>query len=230
MNNLHIIENGIESNEVTKKIINSYNEFVIRTYCKVRFRIIPSRFLNEILQYIPNDGKILDLGCGFGLFLLYFAYQKPYSHFLGIDLNPKRIELARKSASDLGLHNIEFICKDIRDIDLHTCDFDVITAIDVFHHIPVEDGNRLLSLLSEKILKSNGIFIMKDVTTRPRYMLYFTYLLDWIMNPKDHFYYRDESKWKEALKKYGFRSTETHYLWDILPYPHILNVSRLANP
>ena len=38
------------------------------------------RFLEEIEQYLPDHGTILDLGCGFGLFSLYIAarmYQDP---------------------------------------------------------------------------------------------------------------------------------------------------------
>jgi predicted RNA methylase len=46
---------------------------IIRLYCFVRFKIIHLRFLEEIEQYLPNEGDILDLGCGFGLFALYIA-------------------------------------------------------------------------------------------------------------------------------------------------------------
>ena len=34
-------------------------------------------FLDEIGQYLPRGGRILDFGCGFGLFSLYFALRSP---------------------------------------------------------------------------------------------------------------------------------------------------------
>ncbi|NIN01129.1 MAG: hypothetical protein GTO24_24465 [candidate division Zixibacteria bacterium] len=67
---------------------------------------------------------------------------------------------------------------------------------------------------------------MKDVTTRPRPMLYFTFILDLLMNPSDAFYYRSVEKWVEMLRLTGFDLVEKHFLWDVLPYPHILLISR----
>ena len=74
------------------------------------------------------------------------------------------------------------------------------------------------------------MFVMKDVTTWPRPMLYFTFLLDLLMNPRDSFYYRSADAWIDLLAKLGFTSVEKHYLRDLLPYPHILLIARKREP
>ena len=55
---------------IKKRIIGSYRNLIIRTYCYIRFLIMNMRILEEIEQYLPKTGRVLDVGCGFGLFSL----------------------------------------------------------------------------------------------------------------------------------------------------------------
>jgi len=225
---LNLVERERKSNEhdIVKQIISSYSNLIIRLYSTVRFRVIPLRFLNELSQYIPEEGQVLDLGCGFGLFTLYFAALRPKTQFLGVDFSRSRIAMAHRSSRTLGLKNATFICSDIRNFDATGTRFNAVITLDLMHHLPVEDGNKVIEAIQSDWLSSDGLFIMKDVTTWPRLMLYFTFALDFIMNPRDSFYYRSAGTWINELTRLGFAGVERHYLWDILPYPHILLVAR----
>ncbi|MBI3741774.1 MAG: class I SAM-dependent methyltransferase [Chloroflexi bacterium] len=171
-------------------------------------------------QYLPEDGVILDLGCGFGLFALYMAARKPRARVIGLDINSRRLNIARAAAQKLQITNVEF-----RQHDLNQWRPDTAIAgayaLDVFHHIAVESGNRLLNDLFAR-LKSGGRFLLKDIDTRPRVMLWFTYWLDVLMSPRDQFHYRSAAAWQTQLRASGFAPIYLHYLWDVLPYPHIL--------
>src|ERR1051325_1055597 len=79
-------------------VIESYESLVVRAYCHARFRIINRRFLGEILQLLPQRGSVLELGCGFGLFSLYFARELPGVDITGVDINAGRIASARSAA------------------------------------------------------------------------------------------------------------------------------------
>ena len=173
---------------------------------------------------------MLDLGCGFGLFTLYFAALNPASQFVGVDVSRSRIALAIGSARKLGIRNTEFICSDVREVELGESTFDTITTLDLMHHLPIQEGNTIIKKVQSTWLSPHGMFVMKDVTTWPRPMLYFTFLLDLLMNPRDSFYYRSADAWIDCLTKFGFASVEKHYLWDLLPYPHILLVARKREP
>ena len=225
-----IIENGQDNQNAKRKlraqIIAAYSG-IIRAYAFVRFKIIHLRFLEEIEQYLPNAGTILDLGCGFGLFSLYMAACKPNARVIGLDVNARRLQIARDAAAKLGIHNASFVQQDLRDWRPDQTIAGAY-ALDIFHHLPVENGNRLLNDLFAH-LEPGGRFLLKDIDTLPRAMLWFTYLLDALMSPRDDFHYRSAGAWQRQLAASGFAPIYMHYLWDILPYPHILLICDKPN-
>ncbi|MDE3089990.1 MAG: class I SAM-dependent methyltransferase [Chloroflexota bacterium] len=220
---LSIIENEHDNDKPKRdfaaRIISAYSG-ILKLYAVVRFRIIHLRFLEEIEQYLPPDGEILDLGCGFGLFAMYMALCKPDARVIGLDINARRLQLARDAAATLGIRNVFFQQQDLRDWRPDQT-IGAAYALDVFHHIPTDNGNRLLCDLFAH-LAPGGRFLLKDIDTTPRAMLWFTYLLDALMSPRDTFQYRSAGAWQRQLIASGFAPIHLHYLWDILPYPHIL--------
>lgn len=225
---LNIVEDPPYKSRVKKrKIIKTLDNLIIKLYCFIRFLIIPLRIIESIGQFVPEDGWVLDLGCGFGFFTLFYCINHPNTHFIGIDLSKARIAIAKKSAQRLGITNVEFIQGDARtEIYKLRGIFNLIFSVDLFHHISIEDGNKLANYLHHHLLEEKGVWVIKDVTTRPRSFLYFTFLLDWMMNPFDSFYYRNLSVWKALSANIGYTTVETYEVWDIFPYPHFLLVAR----
>src|SRR5262245_26640777 len=84
-------------------VIRAYDSAIVRTYCTIRFVIMNMRILDEVGQYIPERGDVLDAGCGFGLFSLYFAELGPERRFLSLDLSEPRIASAMRAARRLGI-------------------------------------------------------------------------------------------------------------------------------
>lgn len=220
---LTVIENEHDNDKSKRafaaRIISAYSG-LIKVYAFVRFKIIHIRFLEEIEQYLPDRGEILDLGCGFGLFAMYMALSKPNARVIGLDINVNRLQTARDAAAKLGIRNVSFQQQDLRDWRPDQT-LAGAYALDVFHHIPPASGDRLLCDLFTHI-EPGGRFLLKDIDTTPRGMLGFTYLLDALMSPHDDFHYRSAGAWQRQLSASGFTPIYLHYLWDILPYPHIL--------
>ena len=123
------------TNDQIGEIIRVYDTGIIRAYCWARFKIMHLRFLEEIGQYFPLSGNILDIGCGFGLFSLYYAKKFPQLTISGIDINPKRITIAQRASHKLHLHNVNYrVC----DVTSFACDqsLDCVYMLDIIHHIP----------------------------------------------------------------------------------------------
>jgi len=80
-------------------IVRHQPDAIVRAYSRVRFLILRQSFLDAIGQYFPDRGEILDMGCGFGLFSLYYAIMGPRRRITGVDLNPRRIDMARRCAA-----------------------------------------------------------------------------------------------------------------------------------
>ncbi len=207
--------------ELMKKIIRNYSSSIIKAYSFVRFTIIKPDLLDQISDLMPHDGDFLDLGCGFGLFPVYYGLKNRERHITGIDKNKNRIIEARAVAKKFNLHNLKFINKDLMD-GLFPGTYDVIYTFDLLHHIPNKVSENLMKHIYNS-LKKGGTLIIKDVTVEPRWKFWFTYILDKIMTMNDPLYYQHHKEVATFLENIGFK-VEVKKINDILPYPHILFV------
>jgi cyclopropane fatty-acyl-phospholipid synthase-like methyltransferase len=209
-------------NATIRSIIAAYDDPVVRAYCWVRFGILRQRFLDEIGQYLPPAGAILDIGCGFGLFSLYYAATGPRRYLRGLDLDARRIGLARRAAARLGLANVEYTAGDARDFK---GDGEVAAAymLDIVHHVPPDAVPPLLTSL-RRSLPRGGRLLVKDVDTRPAPKRWFTWALDRAMDPRAPVRYWSADELTGALEHAGFE-VRRHLMVDVLPYPHILYIA-----
>jgi cyclopropane fatty-acyl-phospholipid synthase-like methyltransferase len=202
-------------------VIRAYDDWIVRGYCWGRFWILRQRFLDEIGQYLPERGRVLDLGCGFGLFSLYYASIRPGLRLEGFDRNARRIDMARAAARKLGLANVRYEAGDVMDFRGVEA-FDAAYMLDIVHHIPEEAVRPLLEQVA-KILPAGGRLLIKDVDRRPAYKRWFTHALDKVMDPGTPVRYWDAEALTQLLGEVGF-TVHRHLMVDFLPYPHILYI------
>jgi 2-polyprenyl-3-methyl-5-hydroxy-6-metoxy-1,4-benzoquinol methylase len=191
-----------------------------RVYSRIRFSILRPKLLSVMDLLLPDAGRILDVGCGFGLFAAYFGQTHPRREIIGIDPNTRRIATAERVARSVELKNHRFIAGDVRDANLQG-PFDAVYMLDVMHHIPADAQRGVLERLHD-MLVPGGVLLMKDITTEPHYQLVFTELLDRVMvGWNEPLAYRHHHAWGELLNDIGFR-TRMVRVPDVLPYPHIV--------
>jgi 2-polyprenyl-3-methyl-5-hydroxy-6-metoxy-1,4-benzoquinol methylase len=172
---------------------------------------------------LPDEGRILDVGCGFGLFASYFGQMQPRRTIVGVDPNARRIALAGRVAKAVGLTGPSapsFHVGDVRDATL-VGPFHGIYVLDVMHHIPAADQLPVLERLRD-LLAPGGVLVIKDITTEPYAQLLFTTLLDRLMVGLDEpLAYRHHREWGELLASIGFKVRMVR-VPDVLPYPHVV--------
>ena len=154
------------AHHVVARIIKAYDSFVVRAYCLVRFRIIRGRFLEEVCQFLPREGRVVEFGCGFGLFALYFASACPELTIYGVDVDQGRIDLAIRARDRLGLTNVSFAHGDANDAEI-TGPIDGGYMLDLVHHLPRSSARALIRRYFD-LLPPGGTLIIKDIDTRPR--------------------------------------------------------------
>jgi 2-polyprenyl-3-methyl-5-hydroxy-6-metoxy-1,4-benzoquinol methylase len=202
-------------------VINAYEDLLVRAYCLGRFWILRQRFLDEIGQYLPARGRVVDLGCGFGLFSLYYASVRPGLELEGFDLDSRRIAMAQAAARRLGLENVRYRVGNVMDFRGSQL-YDAGYMLDIVHHIPAHAVRPLLEQIA-KALPPGARLLVKDVDRKPAYKRWFTHALDKLMDPLTPVSYWAAEELQDLLEEVGF-SVYRHLMVDILPYPHVLYV------
>jgi 2-polyprenyl-3-methyl-5-hydroxy-6-metoxy-1,4-benzoquinol methylase len=122
---------------------------------KRRFEEHKTRLIDPLFTS-DKSAKILDLGCGYGLFL-DSCKKLGYTNIEGVDSGGNFVKYAKKM---LGLSSIT--CDDLfaylesKNDDV----YDVITAFNVMEHIKKDRVTQLLDLINGK-LKPNGMLIIE---------------------------------------------------------------------
>ncbi|HEY7041441.1 MAG TPA: class I SAM-dependent methyltransferase [Methylomirabilota bacterium] len=209
--------------EAIRSVIRAYDDPIVRAYCWGRFWILRQRFLDEIGQYLPPRGRVLDLGCGFGLFSLYYATARPALSVEGFDRNPRRIAMARAAAARLGLPNVRYEIGDVMDFRGGER-FDAAYMLDIVHHIPPQAVRPLVEHVA-RTLPAGGRLLVKDVDRHPAYKRWFTLALDKVMDPAAPVRYWGTEELQHLLETVGF-DVHRHLMVDVLPYPHVLYIAR----
>jgi 2-polyprenyl-3-methyl-5-hydroxy-6-metoxy-1,4-benzoquinol methylase len=204
-------------------VISAYGDAIIRGYSWGRFKIFRQRFLDEIGQYLPARGRVLDIGCGFGLFSLYYAQLHPELEITGFDLSARRVEMARQAALKIGVGNTRFRVQNAID---HRAEerFDAIYMLDVIHHVGVENVEPLLREIRAS-LAPGGVLLVKELDTEPTWQRVFAHVLDLAMSPSSPPRYWSTRELGSLLERLGFE-VKRHAMVDILPYPHVLYIAR----
>jgi len=202
-------------------VIRAYDDWVVRAYCWGRFWILRQRFLDEVGQYLPARGRVLDLGCGFGLFSLYYASVSPGLEIEGIDLDARRIAMARRAAARLGLGNVHYEVGNATEFRGGSL-LDGAYMLDMVHHIPPETVRPLFAQLA-KVLPAGRRLVVKDVDARPAWKRWFTHALDRVMDPRTPVRYWAAEELQALLEETGF-AVHRHLMVDFLPYPHVLYI------
>jgi 2-polyprenyl-3-methyl-5-hydroxy-6-metoxy-1,4-benzoquinol methylase len=193
---------------------------VERAYSLVRFSILRPKLLSVMDLLLTDEGRILDVGCGFGLFAAYFGQTHPRRRIVGVDPSARRIDLARRVAESLGLKDHTFVVGDVRTAPLEG-PFDAVYVLDVMHHLPHDDQRQVIERL-RSLLVPGGMLLVKDITTEPRLGLLFTECLDRLMvGWREPLAYRHHREWGEMLTDLGF-SVRMVRVPDVLPYPHVV--------
>jgi 2-polyprenyl-3-methyl-5-hydroxy-6-metoxy-1,4-benzoquinol methylase len=133
-----------------------------RLHVWVRARSCP---FDAVADHVPAAGRILDIGCGHGLFSLLLA-QRPNRQVVGVDIDAEKVEVARRAGIRAGLGNVEF---DVVPSDFSpTIGWEGICLVDVLYLLGVDEGRRLVRGAAAA-LKPGGALVVKEIDVRPRW-------------------------------------------------------------
>jgi SAM-dependent methyltransferase len=199
----------------------SSGPWLYRTFQRYRPYICP---FEELIPEVPRGARVLDIGCGGGLFLglLNAAGMKPRG--VGFDVSAPAIELARAMAAGLRKHGGDLHFQRLPpDAPWPSGHFDVVAMIDVIHHVPPSSQERVIRCACRKV-RPGGAFLYKDMVQRPRWRAIANRMHDLVL-ARQWIHYRavsDVERWASEEGLQLERSAPFNRLW----YGHDLRVFR----
>lgn len=207
-NKCDLLFTGISTSEVLQIKTNSeiYSKVYIDNYLS-RAENLKKRFVSRIreIEQIKRGGRLLDLGCGIGLFLeAVNEYSRHDWEVFGIDINSDLIKSARER-----LPSAKYYCGTLSTRPFSSNYFDCVTCFDVFEH----DLNLKHTLVEiKRVLKPNGLLVVQA----PNRASLMAYLCDdewdWWSVP-DHIFHFTPKTLTLTMEHYGFRLVKT-FTWD----------------
>lgn len=121
-------------------------------------------------RYVPRHGFIVELGCGYGLFANLLAEASANRRILGIDIDDRKIEVARTTIQ--GRESVRFEIGDIVHEAPPKCD--AVAIIDVLYLLAPSDQEAVLRKAAEA-LAENAPLVVKAQERAPSFRYALTY-------------------------------------------------------
>jgi 2-polyprenyl-3-methyl-5-hydroxy-6-metoxy-1,4-benzoquinol methylase len=192
----------------------------VRWFVRLRHLLCPLEALEGL---VPREGKILDVGCGHGLFTNYLALKAPARSLLGVDPAPAKIQVAK--TTEARVPNARYLLGSIADIP-EDSRFDVITIVDVLYLLPEIEQKKILETC-HRLLADSGVLVLKTHDTRPWWRYWWTCFQESIMvgfglTHGHGLHFMPAEKTHRMLEEAGFNKIEQHLLPSRILYANIV--------
>jgi ubiquinone/menaquinone biosynthesis C-methylase UbiE len=107
---------------------------------------------------VPDRARVLDIGCGTGLFARKLLTTHPTATVVGLDLSESMLDRARVNCSDVS-DRLVLVHGDSEKLPFADSSFDLVTCIHSFHHYPNHE-NVLREM--HRVSKPNGQVLIID--------------------------------------------------------------------
>ena len=151
-----------------------------RTILKYRPFVCP---FEELVPCVPEGASVFDIGCGCGLFLLALAFAGKRISGVGVDAAPDATSAAMLAARipEIEATGSMLSFESAAGVDgWPTGQFDVVSLIDVLHHIPAAEQRAFIAAAVARV-KPGGVFIYKDMCRRPAWRAWANRLHDLVL-------------------------------------------------
>lgn len=196
------------------KIFSLYSGAGISTKFFLFLRILLTPY-QKMGNELPKKGRILDQGCGHGLFSVQLALSSKDRVVVGIDHDEKRIDLANsvaKKISNLEFHKGSFAIS----YEDRAQTFEGVALIDVLHYFSKEDQLSILKNAYE-VLKPGGTVVFREVNPNAGFISKINFLWEKIATfskftkskNEVNLTFRLPNDWEKLLTEAGFLKVES---------------------
>jgi 2-polyprenyl-3-methyl-5-hydroxy-6-metoxy-1,4-benzoquinol methylase len=192
--------------------------FVLRTMQHLRPHICP---FERVLEQVPSGARVLDIGCGGGLFLGLLTRAGRIREGVGFDSSAPAIDLAQGMAARLSPQaRLKFHHLAVEEPWPDGL-FDAVVLLDVLHHVPPSAQREVVAMAADRVVPG-GRLIVKDMGQSSAPRAWANRLHD-LLSARQWINYIDMVDVEMVARKHGLRATHRETL-DVLWYRHELAV------
>lgn len=133
-----------------------------RLHVGARWRSCP---FDAVTDAVPATGRILDLGCGHGLFTLHLALAAGGRSLVGVDIDEAKLAIAEAAASSCA-PAVEFRLGSADEVP--TGPWDAVTVLDVLYLLDEAAQHRIVTDAAAQ-LAPGGVLVIKEMSRTPRW-------------------------------------------------------------
>lgn len=137
----------------------------VRGHVRLRWRTCP---FPAVAAVIPRTGRVLDYGCGHGLFAAYLALGSRDREVTGVDVAPDKLRAARAAAGRAAPLGARVTFAPVRPGEVPKGPWAAVAVVDVLYLLDPERQRRLLADLAGH-LAPGGVLVVKEMARRPRW-------------------------------------------------------------
>jgi len=155
--------------------------------------LIERKYLDNLIGFLPDEGSVLDLGCGTGKPILEYLLSKNLN-VTGVDASGEMLKIAKSN-----FPKVEFILQDMRLLNLNKR-FNAIIAWHSFFHLATTEQPALFKIFEEH-LRHDGILLFTSGHKNGE---------AWGMNGGENLFHAslDQKDYEDLLSKHNFKVLE----------------------
>jgi uncharacterized protein len=132
-----------------------YKGPVLEWYTRIKIRL--ENYYEQFHELMPKEGKLLDIGCGYGFMSYMLSFTAPKRVITAIDYDEEKIATAANCFSRN--ENINFEHKDALGFQFEK--YDGIIVSDVLHYLQPNEQQMVIKRCIDS-LNENGILVIRD--------------------------------------------------------------------
>lgn len=178
-------------------------------------------FAAQLLHWVPQANKIVEIGCGEGAGTERLAEAYPDATIVAIDIASNLGRLYRGRTKGVSFRQIT-----VQELArTHAAAFDLIVMCDVLHHIPPELRDEIMTA-TRSLLAPGGQFVFKDWERTATPIHWIAHASDrWLTGDDVHYPTRSEA---ETLLAGSFGSSSVRACAEVRPWRN--NFALLLQP
>lgn len=187
---------------IVAEVAGQYNQ-IAPYFAETRKKLQWDGVFTDVLKHIPQNAKLLDVGCGSGrLYRILQEHSRTDVHYEGIDNSSELIKIAQKEHP-----SVQFQHGTMTDLPYSAGSFNCITAIASLHHIPealqAEVLKKFHTILTDDGICMITVWNLKNDTQKE-------HAIPWKRGVQTERYYYGFSapELKNLVEKVGFKNVQ----------------------